>query len=83
MASLKLGNYVVILVLVGSASAGDVQFVMQCDAKSGEVWFLTCRILPNETHVVAAARVLLRETGLQFSRDDLQLVRDEVVSITL
>jgi hypothetical protein len=40
-------------------------------------------ISPSETHVVAAARVLLREIGVVFSSDDLQLVRDEGVSITL
>jgi hypothetical protein len=38
MASLRPENYVVILVPVGSASAGDIQFVMQREAISGKVW---------------------------------------------
>jgi hypothetical protein len=41
------------------------------------------RNLPNETPLAAAARVLERESGRPFSSDDLQLVRHEVVSITL
>jgi hypothetical protein len=56
---------------------------MQSEAQSCKVWFLDGGMLPNETHVAGAARVLFRETGLPFSSDDLLLVRDEVLSITL
>jgi hypothetical protein len=45
--------------------------------------FQLAEFLPNETYVTTAARVLLRETGLPFSSGDLQLVRDEAVSIML
>jgi hypothetical protein len=83
MASLGPDNYVVILVSVGSALGGDIQFDLQRQARSGKVWFPVRGKLPNETHVAAECRVLLPITGLSFSSDDLQLVRDEVVSITL
>jgi hypothetical protein len=82
MASVKRGNYVVVLVPFGSASEGDVQFA-QSEAQYGKVWFPARGILRNETHVAKGTRVMLRETGLPFSRYDLQLVRDEVLSITL
>jgi hypothetical protein len=42
------------------------------------VWFT-----PNEPPVATAFRVVLRKTGLSFSNDVPQLVRDEVVSIAL
>jgi hypothetical protein len=71
------------LVPIASASARIIQFVPQREAQSGKVWFPASGILPNETISAAAAQVLLRETGLTFSSDDVQLVRDEVVSITL
>jgi 8-oxo-dGTP pyrophosphatase MutT (NUDIX family) len=83
MASFGPGSYVVILVSFGSASAGDIQFVMQREAQSGKVWFPAGGLLPNETHVSSIARVLLCETGLPFSSGDLALIRDEVISITL
>jgi C-terminal processing protease CtpA/Prc len=37
MVSLGPGNYVVVLVSVGSASAGDIPFIMQREAQSGKV----------------------------------------------
>jgi hypothetical protein len=60
-----------ILVSVGSVLGGDIQFVLQREAKSGKVWFSTAGMLPNETHAASTSRVLLRETGLPFSSDDL------------
>jgi hypothetical protein len=70
---------------IGSASTCDVQFVMQREAQSaGKVlWLPAGEILPNETHVASPTPVLLHETGLLFSSDNLQLVRDEEVLVTL
>jgi hypothetical protein len=80
MASLGHDNYVVIWVHADSASKSDVQFVMQREAQYVKVCFVG--ILPNnEKHVVGPSRVLLlRETGLSSSSNDLQLVRHEVVT---
>jgi hypothetical protein len=73
----------VILVSVGSASTSEAQCVLQREAQSGKMWFYFGGISPNETHVVAVVVVLLREIGLPFSSDDLQLVRDKIASVTL
>jgi hypothetical protein len=45
--------------------------------------FSDCEILFNETHVASVARVVLLKIGMPFSSDDLELVRDQIVSITL
>jgi hypothetical protein len=81
MASMESRSYVVILFFVGSVSTCHAQFAMQREAQFGTVLFPTDRILPNERHV--AAQGLSRETNMPFSSDDLHLVRDEVVWITL
>jgi hypothetical protein len=39
MASLELGNYVVLLILVGSAPRLDIKLILQREAQSGNVWF--------------------------------------------
>jgi hypothetical protein len=71
MALLRLENCVVILVSVGSAFIVDIQFVMQREAQPDMVWFFASVILPIEAHVASLAPVLLCETGLPFSSDDL------------
>jgi hypothetical protein len=44
----SLGQVLGRIVLVASALAGNVQFVMQREAQSGKVWFRFGVILPNE-----------------------------------
>jgi hypothetical protein len=70
MASLGHGHHVVILAPVGSASRLDIKLVLhQREAQSGRVWFPYGGVLPSETHVV----VIVRETALPLTTDDLQL----------
>jgi hypothetical protein len=83
MASLGQSKNKVILAHVGSAWACDVQFILQREAQSGKVWLPARGVFLEETHVVTTARVLLHEAALPLSSDDLKLVRDEVLSITL
>jgi hypothetical protein len=76
------GLSVAILGSVGSASGGDIQVVLQREFQSGDMWFSVGELIPNVRHIGGVSRVLLRDIGLPFWSEDLQLVRDEVVSIT-
>jgi hypothetical protein len=53
-----------------------MQLALQREAQSRNVFCPVGGILSNETLVARVAWVLLHESGIKFSNDDLQLVRD-------
>jgi 8-oxo-dGTP pyrophosphatase MutT (NUDIX family) len=60
-----------------------VKLVLQREPRSGETWFPGGSILSNEEPVDAAVRELHEETGLVLTPDDLTLLSDALVRVTL
>jgi 8-oxo-dGTP pyrophosphatase MutT (NUDIX family) len=83
MASLGPGHYVVLVIHIGGTKLSDVKLVLQREPRSGKTWFPACSILPNDEHVDAAVRELHEETGLILTPDDLTLLSDASLLVTL
>jgi hypothetical protein len=56
MASLGLGNYVVVVLKTRGSKASDIKLVLQREPRFGKTWFFAGLILPNEAHVDDVAR---------------------------
>jgi 8-oxo-dGTP pyrophosphatase MutT (NUDIX family) len=83
MASLGPGHYVVLVIHVGGTKLLDLKLVLQREPRSGKTWFPAGSILPNEEHVDVVVRELHEETGLIMTPDDLTLLSDALVLVTL
>jgi 8-oxo-dGTP pyrophosphatase MutT (NUDIX family) len=83
MAFVGPGHYVVIVIHVGGTKLSDVKLVLQREPRSGETWFPTGFVLPNEEPVDAVVRELHEETGLTLTSDDLTLLSDARVRVAL
>jgi ADP-ribose pyrophosphatase YjhB (NUDIX family) len=83
MASLGPGHYVVLVIHVGGTKPSDLKLVLQREPRSGKAWFPSGSVLPNEEPVDAAVRELHEETGLILTPDDLTLLSDAPVVVTL
>jgi 8-oxo-dGTP pyrophosphatase MutT (NUDIX family) len=79
MAYVRHGNYLVVLLPVGSLNGTDIEFVMQREPRTGQIWFHPDTVLPSEEPVDVAVRELLEETGLTPTADDLTLLCGEDV----
>jgi 8-oxo-dGTP pyrophosphatase MutT (NUDIX family) len=84
MTSTGLGHYVVVVLRVGESKASDINLVLQRGPRTaGKTQFPTCSILPNEEHVDVDVRELLEEAGLTLTLDDLTLLSDAPVRVSL
>jgi ADP-ribose pyrophosphatase YjhB (NUDIX family) len=83
MPSLGPGHYVVLVIHVGGTKLSDVKLVLQREPRFGKTWFPIGSILPNEEHVDAVVRELHEETGLVMIPDDLTVLSDAHVRVTL
>jgi 8-oxo-dGTP pyrophosphatase MutT (NUDIX family) len=83
MASLGPGHYVVMVIHVGGTKLSDVKVELQREPRSGKTWFPASSILPIEEPVDVAVRELHEETGLVLTPDDLTLMSDAHVRVTL
>jgi 8-oxo-dGTP pyrophosphatase MutT (NUDIX family) len=83
MASLGPGHYVVLVIHVGGTKLLDLKPVLQREPRSGKTWFPVGSILPNEEPVDADVRELHEETGLILTPNDLTLLSDAPVLVTL
>jgi ADP-ribose pyrophosphatase YjhB (NUDIX family) len=83
MVSLGPGHYVVLVIQVGGTKSLDSKLIFQREPRSGKTWFPVGSILPNEEYVDAVVRELHEETGLILTPDDLTLLSDEHVIVTL
>jgi 8-oxo-dGTP pyrophosphatase MutT (NUDIX family) len=83
MASLGPGHYVVLVIHVGGTRPSEVKLVLQREPRSGKTWFPAGSILPNEEPVDAAVRELHEETGLVLTPDDLTMLSEAPVRVTL
>jgi ADP-ribose pyrophosphatase YjhB (NUDIX family) len=73
----------VLVTHVGGTKLPDVKLVLQREPRSGKTWFPAGSILPNEEPVDATVRELHEETGLVLTPDDLTLLSDAPVRVTL
>jgi 8-oxo-dGTP pyrophosphatase MutT (NUDIX family) len=76
-------KYVVVVLNVGGSKASDKKIVLQREPRSGNTWISAGSILPNEDHVDVAARELREETGLTLTCDDLTLLSNNPVRVSL
>jgi 8-oxo-dGTP pyrophosphatase MutT (NUDIX family) len=83
MAYVGPGHYVVLVIHVGGTKSLDLKLVLQREPRSGKTWFPAGSILPNEELVDAAVRELHEDTGLILTPDDLTLLSDAPVLVTL
>jgi 8-oxo-dGTP pyrophosphatase MutT (NUDIX family) len=83
MASLGLGNYVVVALYVGGSKSSNIKLASQREPRTGKTWFLAGSILPNEVHVDAAVCELLEEIGITVTVDDLTLLSGNHVRVPL
>jgi 8-oxo-dGTP pyrophosphatase MutT (NUDIX family) len=74
---------VVLVIRVGGTKPSDLKLVLQREPRSGKTWFPAGSVLPNEEHVDAVVRELHEETGLVLTPDDLTVLSDEPVRVTL
>jgi 8-oxo-dGTP pyrophosphatase MutT (NUDIX family) len=82
MACVGPGNYVVVVLHVGGCKASDTKLVLKREPRTCKTWFLAGSILPNEEHVVAV-RELLEETCLTLTPDNLTLLSNNQVPLSL
>jgi 8-oxo-dGTP pyrophosphatase MutT (NUDIX family) len=82
MASLGLGNYVVVIPHVGGSKSSDVKLVLQRELRTENILFLAGSILPNEAPVDAAVRELFEESGLIMTVD-LTMIGGNLVRVPL
>jgi 8-oxo-dGTP pyrophosphatase MutT (NUDIX family) len=83
MASLGPGHYVVLVIHVGGTKQLDLKLVLQREPRSGKTWFPAGLILPNKERVDVVVRELHEETGLILTPNDLTLLSDASVVVTL
>jgi hypothetical protein len=69
MACVGQGHYVVTLLHVGSPNGSSVKLVLQCEPRTGKIWFHAGSVLPNEEHVVADFRKRFEKIGLLMIHD--------------
>jgi 8-oxo-dGTP pyrophosphatase MutT (NUDIX family) len=73
----------VLVIHVGGTKSSDLKLVLQREPRSGKTWFPAGSILHDEEHVDALVRELHEETGLVLTPDDLTLLSDAPVLVTL
>jgi 8-oxo-dGTP pyrophosphatase MutT (NUDIX family) len=83
MAFIGPDNYVVVVVTVGGSKALDIKLVLQREPRIGETWFHAGSISHYEEHVDAVVRELREETGLTLTSDDLTLLSNNPVRVSL
>jgi 8-oxo-dGTP pyrophosphatase MutT (NUDIX family) len=83
MASLRPGNYVVVVLPVGGSKASNMKLVFQRVPRNDKAWFLAGSILPIEAHVEVAVRELFEEVGLTLTVDDATLLSGNHVRVPL
>jgi 8-oxo-dGTP pyrophosphatase MutT (NUDIX family) len=84
MASVGHYNYVVVvLTVIGGSKASDIKLVLQRELRTSKTWFHAGSILPYEEHVDAAVRKLHEETGLSLNSDNLTLLSNYPVRVSL
>jgi 8-oxo-dGTP pyrophosphatase MutT (NUDIX family) len=83
MASVRRGKYVMVVLSVGGSNASGIKLVLQREPRTGKSLFLAGSILPNEEHVDVAVRELFEETGHPLTSDDLTMLRNKPVRVSL
>jgi 8-oxo-dGTP pyrophosphatase MutT (NUDIX family) len=83
MASVGPGRFVVVVIHVGGTKLSDIKIVLQREPRTGKTWFPPGSVAANEEPVDVAVRELHEETGLTLTPDDLTLLSDAHVRVTL
>jgi 8-oxo-dGTP pyrophosphatase MutT (NUDIX family) len=83
MASVGLGNYVVVVLLVGGSKAFGTKLVLQREPRTRKAWFHAGSFLPNEELLDVAVRELFEEIGLTLTVDDFTLLSNNHVQVPL
>jgi 8-oxo-dGTP pyrophosphatase MutT (NUDIX family) len=83
MASVGHGNYVVVVLNVGGSKASNIKLVLQREPRTSKNWFLAGSMFPNEEHFDATVRELREETGLTLTHDDLTILNNNPVRVSL
>jgi 8-oxo-dGTP pyrophosphatase MutT (NUDIX family) len=84
MAFVGGGIYVVVVLIVGGSKVSDIKLVLQREPRTGKTWFHAGSILPpGEEHVDVAVRELHEETSLTLTFDDLTLLSNNPVRVSL
>jgi 8-oxo-dGTP pyrophosphatase MutT (NUDIX family) len=73
---------VFVLTLEGS-KASDIKLVLQREPRTRKTWFLVASILHDEELVDTAVRELLKEIGLTLTHDDLTMLSNNPVRVSL
>jgi 8-oxo-dGTP pyrophosphatase MutT (NUDIX family) len=68
---------------VGGSKASDIKLVLQREPRTAKTWFLAGPILLNDEHADLAARELLEEIGLTLTPDDLTILSNGPVRVSL
>jgi 8-oxo-dGTP pyrophosphatase MutT (NUDIX family) len=82
MASVGPGNYVLIVVTIGGSKASYIKLVPR-EPRTGKTWFPAGSVLPYEEHVDAAVHELHEETCLILTSDDLTMLINNPVRVSL
>jgi 8-oxo-dGTP pyrophosphatase MutT (NUDIX family) len=83
MESFGPGNYMVVVLHVGGSKAFDINLVSVREPRTGRTWFHASSILCNEEHVDAAVRELFEETCLTSIVDNLTMLSNNPVRMSL
>jgi 8-oxo-dGTP pyrophosphatase MutT (NUDIX family) len=83
MASLGLGNYVVVILHVGGFRASNIRLVLQREPCTGKTWFPASLISPNKEPFDVAVREFFEEIGLTLTVDDCAMLRNKPVRVAL
>jgi 8-oxo-dGTP pyrophosphatase MutT (NUDIX family) len=83
MASLGPRNCALVEVLVGGSKASGIKLVLQREPRTGNTRYPTGSILPSEEHVDAAVRELFEGTYLTLTVDDLAMLSNKPIRVSL
>jgi 8-oxo-dGTP pyrophosphatase MutT (NUDIX family) len=77
------GNNVVVVLHVGGYKASDIKLVLHRKPRTCKTWSHVGSILPNEELVDADVRELIEETSLTLTPDDLSMLSNNPVRVSL
>jgi hypothetical protein len=83
MASVGLGNNVVVVLHVGGTKASGIKLRLKREPRSCKSWFPACNVLPNEEPIDTALRKKFKETGLTLTVDYLTMLSGALVRVPL